>query len=317
MLTSLPQDLQEKLLTHLSQPDLAHLSASCTTFHHLTSPLLRRVFRCVTCRSPLFHPRNLQLAGYPRGQNPPYGPCSKLPSRTFIQLTPPIIPSYLGLCLDSRCATANFHVLRHLAQTVLSGAQFPLSSECQTVHSLRCAACGVFVGFRYIDRGDFVHNDLIELVNGAGKAVTLEGTQVAEWGDVTCARQGCGIRLFARCDVLPWTHVLASSRLTDLDAYLEWELSWAASGAAGQPAFFVRRVEEGAACVKNVRVEMMRQGPMLVADLHCGRCDAWLGWKFIKEVLSTGKLMRNYDQEGRYGIVRNAVLPLLSREVMT
>lgn len=218
--------------------------------------------------------------------------------------------------LDERRGAANFHVLRELAQTVCRSERFPLQKELQAVRALRCGQCGVFVGFRHEDfraseMHDFVHWDFVELVDVEERVVTLKGEVLPEVErSVTCAVEGCRQVLFERDDMLPWVHVLASSRLTDMDAYLEWDHSWAGETTASQPAFFVKRLREGAGRVRNVRAERLRQGDMEVGDVHCAGCDAQIGWKLVAELPEDGsELLHNYDQVGRFGIIRNAVAP--------
>lgn len=320
MIQHLPEDVQTTLLSLLPQSDLSHLAASCTTFYTLASPLLFRQFRCVSCRTALFHPRELSLRDHPlRHRKANFGPSSRLPRRAFFELRPdpPAPPSARGMVLDARRGAANFHVLRHLAQTVYRNERYPLPRELQAVRALRCANCAVFVGFRLDDPAqaapprDFVHHDFVELVDAEGTVVTLAGEVLPEpEGTVRCVSAGCRRVLFQRDDMLPWTHVLASSRLEDMDAYLEWEHSWAGSATQKQPAFFVKRLAKGAGVMRNVRPERLRQGHMEVGDMHCAGCDAQIGWKFVAELPEEGsELLHNYDQVGRYGIIRNSVLP--------
>lgn len=320
MIQHLPEDVQASLLSLMSQADIAHLATSCTTFHSLAAPLLFRQFRCVTCRAALFQPSELSLQDHPtRGRKATFGPSSRLPRRAFFQLRdhPPATPADRGMVLDARRGAANFHVLRHLAQTVYRNERFPLPQELQAVRALRCAKCEVFVGFRLEDPSgtdnshDFVHHDFVELVDAQDRIVTLSGEVLPEpEGTVRCVREGCRRVLFQRDDVLPWSHVLSSSRLTDLDAYLEWDHSWAGSATESQPAFFVKRLRSGAGVVRNVRPERLRQGQMEVGDVHCAGCDAQIGWKFVAELPEEEtELLHNYDQVGRYGIIRNSVAP--------
>lgn len=226
--------------------------------------------------------------------------------------------SQLGIVVDERRGAANFHVLRHLAQTVCKNERFPLARELQAVRALRCASCSLFVGFRHEEAltggsRDYVHHQFLELVDGSGNVVTWEGRVVQEMEEVGCAGTGCVQVLFDRADVLPWSHVLSSTRLTDMDAYLEWEHSWSGD-SAGQPAFFVKRLREGAAVVRNERVEHMRQGVMEVGDVFCSRCDKQVGWKFLKEIVDGREdVFHNYDQVGRFGIIRTAVSPVEQR----
>lgn len=238
------------------------------------------------------------------------------------RVPPDAPPTAIGMVLDDKRGAANFHVLRHLAQTVYRDERFPLPQELQAVRALRCARCCVFVGFRHEDAAagtthDFVHHDFVELIDGEGRVVTLSGEVLPEpEGTVRCAVEGCRQVLFERDDVLPWSHVLASSRLTDLDAYLEWDHSWSGAATASQPAFFVKRLRAGAGVVRNVRPEQLRQGNMEIGDVHCSTCDAQIGWKFVSELPEEGsELLHNYDQVGRYGIIRNSVAPAEPRMV--
>lgn len=226
--------------------------------------------------------------------------------------------SDLGLKLDERRGAANFHVLRHLANTVYRQERFPLPEELKAVRALRCGMCDVFVGFRHEAHGevrDFVHHDFVELVDANEKLVSLAGERIAPpETSITCSTADCKNALFVRDDVLPWTHVLASSRLTDLDAYLEWDHSWAGAETASQPAFFVKRLRRGAGVVRHVREEHLRQGDMVVGDVFCARCDRHIGWKFVSEV-PEDDVLHNYDQVGRFGIIRTAVAPAEPRAV--
>lgn len=287
------------------------------------SPLLRRTFRCVSCQAPLFEPKQLALwdtqALSPKST---FGPTSKLPPRTFFQLRQPAHGAQLGalgMTLDQHRGAANFHVVRHLMQTVYKHGGFPLPQHVQRVQALRCARCHVFVGFQHDDGGhvrQFVHHDFVEMVDTNGRLISLGGRYLAvPEGMVKCANAQCRRVLFERDDMLPWAHVLASSRLTDLDAYLEWDHSWAGAATADQPAFFVKRLQDGCAVVRNERAEQLRQGHMVVADVHCSGCDNHIGWKFVSEVVQD-EVLHNYDQVGRFGIIRSAVAPTEPRSIM-
>ena len=310
MLQDLPEDVQEQLLALLPQSSQSRLAQTCKTLNQLSLPLLARAFRCVTCRAHLFHPRELCFTPDDLSPTPAHGPTSRLPRRVFVRLITRRSLDSMGITLDARLGAANFHVLRHLSQTIYK-ERFPLPAQLQSVRALRCATCGVFVGFRHShdEIRDFVHHDFVELVDGKDALVTLAGRRVPPPRNaVTCANADCRNILFTRDDVLPWTHVLASTRLTDLDAYLEWDHSWAGAATASQPAFFVKRLEEGCASVRHVRPEKLRQGEMVVGDVHCAGCDNQIGWKFVSEV-PDGDEVRNYDQVGRFGIIRTAVAP--------
>lgn len=301
MLQHLPEDVQQHLLTYLQQEQLLSLSMTCTTLYRISLPKLRRTFRCVTCTATLFEGHTLLPI-----------PRETRPRRAFFELRRDVSHS---LIVDTRKGAANFHVIRHLIQTVFRDSGSAPSQEVQAVRALRCPFCDVFVGFRHPgqspDFHDYVHRDFVEMVDGDGRLVTLEGRIVkAAENVVRCAGPDCHRTLFRRDDMQPWSHVLASSRLTDMDPYLEWDHSWAGSATSSEPAFFVKRLQTGAVTVRNVRREQLRQGLMEVADAHCASCDAHVGWKIIAEVprSSTGLLV-NYDQVGRYGIIRTAVTP--------
>lgn len=219
-----------------------------------------------------------------------------------------------GMKLDERRGAANFHVLRELAQTVCRSEAFPLQEELQRVRALRCGGCGVFVGFRHErDEGkcDFVHWDFVELVDAQGRRRSLGGDVLEEGGKwVSCGQEDCGQELFEKDDMLPWAHVMSSTRLTDMDPYLEWDHSWAGAATASQPAFFVKRLKDRSWVARNVRAERLRQGDMEVADVFCAKCDRHVGWMFVSELVEESHaLLMNYDQVGRFGIIRNAVTP--------
>lgn len=95
-----------------------------------------------------------------------------------------------------------------------------------------------------------------------------------------------------------------------MNPYLEWDHSWAGHATASQPAFFVKRLKQNSYTLDNVRVENLRQGPMKVGDVHCAGCNKHVGWKLLAEVpQSDDGLLHNYDQVGRFGIIRSAVTP--------
>lgn len=339
MLDALPEDVQRRLLKCMPQASVASLAGTCRVLRELAVPLLARHFRCVSCRAHLFHPRELALGcaapGSDRNVGPRKvvfpGPCTGLPRRCFYELRSRehgVVHDgsmqdvkVLGMSVDKRRGAANFHVLRHLAQTMFQKERFPLAQELSAVRALRCDCCGVFVGFRKSVNGqegvvhhDFVHHDFVELIDGDGNCVSLTGDVLfqndggEESQAVQCATPSCGQVLFDREDVLPWSHVLSSSRLTDLDAYLEWDHSWAGAATASQPAFFVKRLRKGASRIGRVRAENLRQGTMEVGDVRCSKCKNHVGWKFMAELPEHGSdLLQNYDQVGRYGIIRTAV----------
>lgn len=309
MIQDLPEDLQSLIVSHLPQRDLASLSLTCSALHALVSPLLHRVVRCASCAHPLLEAREL-------------GPHTAFLPRPS-QHRRACRPSFIELrgaarhCLrpDVKRGAANFHVLRHLSQTVFRNVRFPLPDELRAVRALRCPACAVFVGFSHAGVAgalrEFIHHDFVELVDGCGHIRALDGTSAPPpAGTVHCAAAGCGARLFGRDDIQPWTHVLSSSRLTDMDAFLEWDHGWAGAASAHDPAFFVKRVEEGALRIANERAERLRQGDMQVGDAHCAGCGAHVGWKLLAELPRAGQgLLLNYDQVGRFGIIRTAVTP--------
>lgn len=333
MIDDLPEDVQYQILALLHQRELARLSASCKTLNRLADPLLWRVFRCVSCSHHLLHPRNLLT--HSTTSNKLTSPSSTCSSPTSVIAPPPPPPpskpsratDFLelrrdaehSLKLDSRRGAANFHVLRHLRQTVFRNVRFPVAKELQAVRALRCPQCDVFVGFRHDGVAglarEYLHRAFVELVDSSGHVVSLQDGSILHPGNnsVTvsrCAQRACKAQLFDADDILPWTHVLASSRLTDMNPYLEWDHSWAGAGTASHPAFFVKRLRQGSYELCNVRVEHLRQGCMQVGDVHCTQCHSHIGWKLLAEVpTSTDELLHNYDQIGRFGIIRNAVTP--------
>lgn len=332
MLQNLPEDLQNKLLSLLPQPDLAVLSSSCRALHVLTEPLLARVYRCTTCQHPLFQPRHLRLPvrtdrrrrEFFELQDPPLIPdklSSPIPSSSSTQSLSSLDSSSLtpALALDAHRGAPNFHVLRHLARTEYRNHTGPLRrTDVRAVRALRCPNCIVFVGFRYdgpTTSRHYIHHDFVELVDASSRPVSLSGDLLPDKeGVVRCATPTCSNVLFNRDDVLPWAHVLASSRLTDMDAYLEWDHSWAGPATASHPAFFVKRLRPGVARVVNARDEHLRQGDMTVGDVCCASCDSHIGWKFLAEApaddADAGQaVLHNYDQVGRFGIIRSAVTP--------
>lgn len=337
-LLDLPSDVRDILIASLPQADQASLMCVSKALYNATFPHLFRMFCCVNCGKTLFPPSELLAVPTPRT------PRSR---RVFLQLRPRAPEAELaalstsvskgrggdgvevnaggadegrldelvslGLSVDARCGAANFHVLQHLARTMFATERFPLPAEMASVRALRCLGCGVFVGFRK-GRAHFVHVDFLDLVNKRGRPCALtSGKLLQRDGLVRCAK--CTSTLFEREDMLQWTHVLASTRLTDLDAYLEWDHSWAGPATAQQPAFFVKRLRPSSFTVGNVRVERCRQGPMEVGDVRCKKCEAHIGWKFLAECPAPGQRLTNYDQVGRFGIIRNSLTPSEPRSV--
>jgi hypothetical protein len=193
----------------------------------------------------------------------------------------------------------------------------------------------------------FVSKEYVELVDGNGCRVTYDGVRIPDAngccsesgvaGDVSrdqsppqspspqdhqqhvsdlhhdtsiyCSTDRCHQRLFDKDDVLPWSHVLSSTLLQDMDAYLEYQHAWGLS----RPALFVRRLKPSTSAspcslaFDNVRTVPLRQGCMEVVDVRCGQCARPLGWKFLSEPVPAGAPARNYDQVGRYGVLRDAV----------
>lgn len=178
----------------------------------------------------------------------------------------------------------------------------------------------------------FVGREYVELVNGNGVRVTRNGeakgdsrsdrsdnekstaTDVSTWFDVEkscisdmsgvyCSTTSCGTLLFYREDFLPWSHVLASTRLADMDAYLEWDHAWGSS----RPALFVKRMSMSYD-VEQPRWVKLRQGIMEIGDVICHNCGRHIGWRFLSELpeMRQGAL-RNFDQVGRFGVFRDAL----------
>lgn len=316
-LLELPSDVRGKIIALLPQRDQAALLVTCKDLYDAVFPHIYRMFRCVNCSKNLFPP--CELRGVPN--------IKTRTSAMFLELRLPGDDAHsddddevlncqqrssccgdgaegaqfaqLGLTIDERTGAANFHVLQHLARTMYSGARFPFPEETRRVNTLRCEGCGVFVGFRKDGRA-FVHADFLELVDESGKARSIRGPAVPPRDAVRCEQ--CAAALFDVSDVLQWTHVLASNRLTDFDAYLEWDHGW-----GGEPAFFVKRLRKNSYQVNNVRVVQCRQGDMEVGDVTCASCDAFVGFKFLAEVGEAP--LRNYDQVGRFGVVRSCVTP--------
>lgn len=189
---------------------------------------------------------------------------------------------------------------------------------------LGCGACGVYVGF-LSDGRVFVGRDYVVLRNGRGVRVDEKGEEEGRMGSVGrrggwwprlseshacsatdgkgvyCGGDECGSLLFCLEDFLPWSHVLASTRLADMDAFLEREHGW-----GGRQALFVRRFV-GDFVVENVRWRDFRQGSMEVGDVKCHRCENVVGWRFLAERPGPEGFVKNFDQVGRYGVFRDAV----------
>lgn len=163
----------------------------------------------------------------------------------------------------------------------------------------------------------FVFREFVELTTQTGMQVNLRGVPVQHERDaklVRCGTPNCGQELFSKHDLLPWSHVMESTRLADLDSYLEYETQsvWGIS----RPSLFVKRLANPSKfIVENARSENLRQGVMRIADLCCGKCRNVLGWKFLAEGVVNGRPLRNYDQVGRYGIFRDYVTPTEPRHM--
>lgn len=306
-LLDLPADVLGQIISSLSQGEQAALMGSCKSLYAATFPYLYRMFRCVNCAAELFPPSDLRAVPKSRLRN-------KL---TFLELRGPSTDlsdeeterwlASLHVRLDTQRGAANFHVLRHLARTMYASERFPLPKELAAVRALRCASCEVFVGFCKAHT-HFIHVDFLELVDIKGTPRALSGATRRPRGPVECSK--CSAALFDRDDILPWTHVLASSRLTDFDAYLEWDHSWGGPASAAHPAFFVKRLRPRSFVTTHPRIEHCRQGPMRLADVTCARCSAHIGWQFLAECAPPDQpLLTNYDQVGRFGIIRNALTP--------
>lgn len=373
-LQMLPHDvLETHVLPFLSQCDLSALCASSRQMQQATAPLLRRTFRCSTCRAGLFTPRDLvdpSESWRLLDLTPLHG--DALPRRSFFELSEESAPK---LFADERQGKANFMALRHLRQT-----GFSENGTNITIGILRCDGCGVYIGFQKsqlelpnnnykplepssyrlgrrtasldgfhppegrilsvfekynshqpqvqprVRHRLFVCREYVELVNGRGERVNHKGQALASAhriqvrrllkseshisspsggeeeveSGIYCGFPSCNSRLFDKDDILPWSHVLQSTRLADMDAYLEWEHAW----GAARPALFVKRLLVDHS-VSNVRWVRLRQGEMEVGDVFCGCCRRQVGWRFLSE-LSSPRLL-NYDQVGRFGILRDAV----------
>lgn len=326
-LRDLPSDVLDAIIGRLAQRDQAALLCTSRSLYAAAFPHIFRMLHCACCGARLFPPS--ELAGR-LGARPaqrvfmtlrPRAPAAAFAKATLSDATPNDAKddfmaepggdlAALGLTVDSQRGAANFHVLAHLARTMFAHARFPLPAEASLVRALRCAACGVFVGFRkdspsLSPPSDFVHTGFVDLCDLRGRPRSLEGTLLpTPPSPVACA--GCRQPLFEPDDVLPWAHVLASNRLRDIDAYLEWEC---AGNDGSDPAFFVRRVRRKAVLVDNVRVERLRQGPMEIGDVRCGGCRKHVGWKFLAEAAEGGDVLHNYDQVGRFGVMRSAITP--------
>jgi len=324
---SLPLDVRDKIIQLLPQHDQASLLITCKAMYSAVFPHIYRMFRCVNCCKALFPPSELLNIPNTRqkllflelrttsSQRPPVAALANLStddsnsnsnSKNNKVVANEDEFTDIGLTVDKRPGTANFHVLQHLARTLYSNSRFPFPEETRSVHTLRCGACGVFVGFTKDSRG-FIHKDFLELTDIRNKPRNLSGSLIQSSSLIRCCAVECGKALFHKSDILEWTHVLASHRLTDMDAYLDWGHS-----GIGTPAFFVKRLIKKSYIVDNVRVENCRQGEMEIGDVKCAGCKAYLGWKFLAEV-NVGKNraqpLRNYDQVGRFGIVRSALTP--------
>lgn len=318
-LLDMPRDIRDKIVASLPQSDQAALLETCKEMYNTVFPHIYRMFRCVNCTKNLFPPS--ELFEIPKARPRivflevrPRAPTAALAalttnsnSATSQQAQCDFEPDEyadLGLTVDARRGAANFHVLQHLARTLYAGARFPFPEETRTVRALRCGGCGVFVGFRKDGRA-FVRGEFLELVDLKSRPRSLGGQLLPPRDSVRCS--GCSNALFNVSDILQWEHVLSSSRLTDFDAYLEWDHSWGGNHN-GQPAFFVKRLRRGSFKVSRVRVEKCRQGDMEVGDVSCSQCNAHIGWKFLAE-LPNGGALRNYDQVGRFGIIRSTLTP--------
>lgn len=343
---SLPLDVRDKIIQLLPQHDQASLLITCKSMYSAVFPHIYRMFRCVNCCKTLFPPSELLNIPNKRqkhvflelrtsSSSSPASALNKLSIDTGNTKKQKVVSNDnedgnttkqnvvenedeftdIGLSVDKRPGTANFHVLQHLARTLYSNTRFPFPEETRSVHTLRCGDCGVFVGFTKDARG-FIHKDFLELIDIRNKPRNLSGSLIKSASLIRCSSAGCGRALFHKSDILEWTHVLASSRLTDIDAYLDWGHSGTGfNGVNGIPAFFVKRLIKKSYVVDNVRVENCRQGEMEIGDVRCADCRSYLGWKFLAEMNNGAAKLRNYDQVGRFGIMRSALTPSEPRSV--
>jgi hypothetical protein len=382
----LPDDVVvDRMLPYLDQEDVAALGLTSRHMLRVTATALRRSFRCTTCQSSLFHPRDLvDLSTSWRLVDAQPRHSDALPRRSFFELR---VGSATRIYVDGRPGKANFLALRHLRQ--IGAVEIGKSGN---IDILRCRCCGVYVGFQNSaqvsvcceaggavpeserrkrddlvseaqllcslaqdfslvcrdgadsvgsvtlslsnQRRVFIGREYVELVNGTGVRVTHKGVRrtsesTDSWleiqkigspsdmsmlrdgekgcaiGDsgVYCNTASCSTLLFDKEDVLPWSHVLASTRLADMDAYVEWEHAWGSS----RPALFVKRLATPF-LVEQPRWVKLRQGVMEVADVECQTCGRRLGWRFLAELSQFGQdTLRNFDQVGRFGVFRDAV----------
>lgn len=202
---------------------------------------------------------------------------------------------------------ANWWIVRYLAKRFYG--VWPLVGSMLRVGVLCCGKCGVYVGF-WLGGGDgekkkrcWIQKGFVEFVDLEGR-VREVGGKVMGKGDLWGCRKGCYEGLFEEADLVPWSHVLLGTRLLDLNAWLDWE-----GGFGGEPVRFVKRLKEEWVVVRNERRELMRQGKMVIADVFCRGCGELLGWKCLKDLSDRAErgLLINYDQVGRFGIIRSAV----------
>jgi len=159
------------------------------------------------------------------------------------------------------------------------------------VQELRCGGCGLHMGMYLKEEAKNSNSDVIArcakrlfIVKRYLRLHHSNGDCIRPPGTVVCS---CG------------------NMITYADQLLSSAHRWSV-GEGTEAAGYYNALHKGSYSLHNKRSKFLAQGLMIVADVHCKKCESYIGWAFIKAFTNNAAVV---CQEGRFGLVFSCIIP--------
>lgn len=347
--SDLIDSLQSECLATLGVRVLCDIRATCLSFQKYVADFLQCACRCKACMAPLFTVSEIRNLDKAAGDSVQIQPLVRLSDGVCLHVsTKDLLQGNVQLREYRRPSKTERFQLHFALMRLwrLASTDCSIMSYVKVSH-VACRCCGLFLGMAITLEG-YPEGPLSTTANifnvrllGShlvARYLQIPGVDRNESSDaenanvIRCSGVGAPLSLAELAEDAPPRSSLVGgcgNVLTHVDSVLSKHHRWDA-GRGNEQAWYVNSVRPNSIVVRNERPRMLAQGPMVVANVFCSKCEAEIGWKFVRDLQeqvlqgSRGSVRDalsafrqgvpnsvsppNACQEGRYGLVVSSLV---------